>query len=178
MARQEREARTRKDRRARRRSTGAGVRRMLGMLALIPLANRAPTYARLLWALVRDERTPAARKAMLGGALGYIVLGRDIVPDDIPVLGGLDDVVVLAIALDLFIEGVEESVLDEHLAALDIDRAAFKGDIARLRRILPGPIRRTVRRLPGLIGAAGGALQHSGLGPRLRAWITKEGSLA
>jgi uncharacterized membrane protein YkvA (DUF1232 family) len=151
---------------------------MLGMLALIPLANRAPTYARLLWALVRDERTPVARKAMLGGALGYIVLGRDIVPDDIPVLGGLDDVVVLAIALDLFIEGVDEAVLDEHLAALEIDRAAFDQDIARLRRILPGPIRRVVRRLPGLIGAAGQALQHSGLGPRLRAWISKEGSLA
>lgn len=151
---------------------------MLGMLALIPLANRAPTYARLLWALVRDERTPAARKAMLGGALGYVVLGRDIVPDDIPLLGGLDDVVVLAIALDLFIEGVDDAVLDEHLAALEIDRAAFDGDIARLRRILPGPFRRVVRRLPGLIGAARGALRQSGLGPRLRAWITKEGSIA
>jgi uncharacterized membrane protein YkvA (DUF1232 family) len=151
---------------------------MFGMLALIPLANRAPTYARLLWALVRDERTPAARKALLGGALGYIVLGRDIVPDDIPVLGGLDDVVVLALALDLFIEGVDEVVLDEHLADLEIDRAAFDQDIARLRRILPGPIRRAVRRVPGLIGAARQALQHSGLGARLRAWITKEGSLA
>ncbi|HSO30716.1 MAG TPA: DUF1232 domain-containing protein [Candidatus Sulfomarinibacteraceae bacterium] len=151
---------------------------MLGMLALIPLANRAPTYARLLWALVRDERTPAARKALLGGALGYVVLGRDIVPDDIPLLGGLDDVVVLVLALDLFVDGVDEAVLDEHLAALEIDRSAFDGDIARLRRILPGPIRRTVRRLPGLIGGARQALQHSGLGPRLRAWITKEGSLA
>lgn len=178
MARQERETATRKGRRPRRRSSGGSVRRVLGMLALIPLANRAPTYARLLWALARDERTPVARKAVLGGALGYIVLGRDIVPDDVPILGGLDDVVVLALALDLFIDGVDDAVLNEHLVALDIDRTAFDEDIARLRRILPGPIRRTVRRLPGLIGSAGEALQHSGLGPRLRAWITKEGSLA
>ena len=112
---------------------------------------------------------------MLGGAFGYLVLGRDIIPDDIPILGGLDDLVVLALALDLFIEGVDDAVLDEHLAILEIDRAAFDEDIARLRRILPGPIRRTVRRLPGLIGAAGEALQHSGLGPRLRAWITQGG---
>jgi len=178
MARQEQEASTKKGRRSRRRSSGGSVRRVLGMLALIPLANRAPTYARLLWALVRDERTPVARKAMLGGAFGYLVLGRDIIPDDIPILGGLDDVVVLALALDLFVEGVDDAVLDEHLGVLDIDRAAFDEDIARLRRILPGPIRRTIRRLPGLIGAAGEALQHSGLGPRLRAWITREGSLA
>jgi len=155
------------------------------MLALVPLANRAPTYARLVWALVRDERMPMARKAMLGGAFGYLVLGRDLVPDDIPILGGLDDLVVLAVALDLFVEGVDDAVLDEHLGILEIDRAAFDADIARLRRLLPGPIRRSVRRLPGLIGAAGEALQHSGLGPRLRAWITsdsasvaKEGSLA
>jgi uncharacterized membrane protein YkvA (DUF1232 family) len=151
---------------------------MLGMLALIPLANRAPVYARLLWALVRDERTPVAPKVMLGGAFGYLVLGRDIIPDDVPILGGVDDLVVLALALDFFIEGVDDAVLAEHMAILEIDRAAFDEDVARLRRVLPGPIRRTVRRLPGLIGAAGSALQHSGLGPRLRGWITREGSLA
>lgn len=151
---------------------------MLGMLALLPLASRAPLYARLVWALVLDDRTPAARKAMLAGALGYIVLGRDIVPDDIPLLGGLDDVVVVAVALDVFLDGIDEQVLDEKLEALNIDRAAFDEDVARIRRLLPGPIRRTIRRLPGLIGAAGEALQHSGLGPRLRAWITKEGSIA
>ena len=165
-------------RRARARSTGGGIRRMLGMLALLPLASRAPLYARLVWALVLDDRTPAARKAMLAGALGYIVLGRDIVPDDIPFLGGLDDVVVVAIALDVFLDGIDDEVLDEKLEALSIDRAAFDEDVARIRRFLPGPVRRTIRRLPGLIGAAGEALQHSGLGPRLRAWITKEGSIA
>lgn len=170
------ERRTR--RRARARSTGGGIRRMLGMLALLPLASRAPLYARLVWALVLDDRTPAARKAMLAGALGYIVLGRDIVPDDIPFLGGLDDVVVVAIALDVFLDGIDDEVLDEKLEALSIDRAAFDEDVARIRRFLPGPVRRTIRRLPGLIGAAGEALQHSGLGPRLRAWITKEGSIA
>ncbi len=172
MARSEREASTKKAvRRARRRSGGGGVRRVLGMLALVPLANRAPLYARLLWALLRDERTPVARKAVLGGALGYLVLGRDIIPDDIPLLGGLDDVVVLALAMDVFIDGIDDAVLDEHLGALEIDRTAFDDDVARLRRVVPGPIRRTVRRLPGLIGAAGEALQHSGLGPRLRGWI-------
>ena len=178
MARRDREATTGGRRRARGRSTGGSVRRALGMLALVPLANRAPVYARLLWALVRDERTPIGRKALLGGALGYVVLGRDLIPDDVPILGGLDDLVVVALALDVFIDGVEDDVLDEHLTALDIERAAFDDDVARLRRILPGPIRRTVRRLPGLVDAAGEALQHSSLGPRLRAWIKQEGSIA
>ena len=160
------------------RSGGGSVRRALGMLALIPLANRAPSYSRLLWALVMDERTPAARKAVLGGAFGYLLLGRDLIPDDVPILGGLDDFVVVALALDVFIDGVEDDVLNEHLLALGIDRLAFEDDITRLRRILPGPVRRTARRLPGLIQHGAEALQQSGLGPRLRAWITREESIA
>ena len=167
-----------KDKKAAQRSGGGSVRRALGMLALIPLANRAPSYSRLLLALVADERTPAARKAVLGGALGYLVLGRDLIPDDVPIIGGLDDFVVLALALDVFIDGVEDEVLNEHLLALGIDRLAFEDDITRLRRILPGPLRRTARRLPGLIQQGAEALQQSGLGPRLRAWITREESIA
>ena len=163
---------------SRKRSGGGSVRRAVGMLALIPLANRAPSYSRLLWALVMDDRTPAARKAVLGGAFGYLVLGRDLIPDNVPILGGLDDFVVVALALDVFIDGVDPAVLNEHLAALDIDRVAFEDDIARLRRILPGPVRRTARRLPGMIQGATGALQQSGLGPRLRAWITREEPIA
>jgi len=185
MARKDRDDTSRRGRRSRGRSTGGGVRRALGLLALLPLASRAPLYARLVWALVLDERTPASRKAMLAGGLGYVLLGRDLVPDDIPLLGGLDDLVVVAIALDVFLDGIDPDVLDEKLEALGIDRAAFEEDVARIRRFLPGPIRRTMRRLPGLIAAAGEALQHSGLGPRLRAWITsdsgpvaKEGSIA
>ena len=178
MARHDRDASASRRKGRRHRGASGSVRRALGMLALVPLANRAPLYARLLWNLVRDERTPAARKALLGGAFGYVVLGRDLIPDDLPLVGGLDDFVVVALALDVFIDGVESDVLAEHLEALDIDRAAFDDDIARLRRILPGPIRRTARRLPGLISAAGRALQQSGLGPRLRGWINQEGSSA
>ena len=135
-------------------------------------------YARLVWALVADDRTPAARKALLAGAFGYVVLGRDLIPDDIPLLGGLDDVVVVALAIDLFLDGIDDAVLDEKLAELSIDRGAFDEDVARLRRLMPAPVRRAIRRLPGLGAAAAAALQQSGLGPRLRAWITKEGSIA
>ncbi len=148
------------------------------MVAFLPLAARIPMYARLIWALVLDERTPAGRKAVLAGALGYLVLGRDLVPDDLPLVGGLDDVVVVALAVDLFLDGVPSAVLDEKLAELGIERLAFDDDVARIRRLMPGPVRRTIRRLPAAIAFAAESLQHSTLGPRLRAWITREGSIA
>ena len=154
---------------------GAAMRRGFGLIAFLPLASRMPVYARLIWALVLDERTPADRKVILAGALGYVLVGRDIIRDDIPLLGGLDDVIVVALAVDLFIDGVPRDLLEEKLAQLEIDPVAFHDDIASIRRLTPGPLRRTIRRIPDLIGLAGAALHETGLGPRLRGWITKEG---
>jgi uncharacterized membrane protein YkvA (DUF1232 family) len=143
-------------------------------MTFMPLASRAPLYARLMLALLMDERTPAARKALLAGAAGYLLIGRDLIPDEIPILGGLDDLVVVVLAVDLFIDGVPDDLLDEKLAELEIDRVAFDQDIARIRRLTPGPVRKTIRRIPELLGHASAALQHSGIGPRVREWIHRE----
>lgn len=161
-----------------RRSGGLGVRRLVGLATFLPIASRAPLYGRLFWELFRDDRTPGGRKALLGAALGYLAFGRDLVPDDMPVIGALDDLVVVVLAVDLFLDGVPEDLLNEKLDELDIDPRAFREDIARIRRFTPGPLRRMMRRLPDAMSFAGDALQHSGLGPRVRAWITKEGSSA
>ena len=178
-------ARATRDRRENRKQTSRenrqqriGLRRLLGYAAFLPLASRAPVYGRLFGELIRDERTPVGRKALLAAALGYLVVGRDLIPDDIPVLGGIDDLVVVVLAVDLFLDGVPEDVLEEKLDDLGIDKRAFAEDVLRIRRFTPAPLRRMMRRAPGVISFAGNALQSSGIGPRLRSWINKEGSLA
>jgi uncharacterized membrane protein YkvA (DUF1232 family) len=148
---------------------------MVSLLAFLPVATRIPDYARLITALVFDERMPNDRKVLLGAAAGYMVLGRDLVPDSLPILGGLDDLVVVVLAVDLFLDGVPPELLQEKLDDLAIDRAAFDRDIAQIRRLTPGPVRRTIRRIPALITGAGRAIDRSGLAPRVRSWITKEG---
>jgi hypothetical protein len=100
------------------------------------------------------------------------------VPDELPVLGGIDDLVVVVLAVDLFLEGIPEELLAEKLGELGIDRRAFEADVARIRRLTPGPIRRTLHRVPDGIASAGAMVQQSGLGPKIRAWIDKEGSTA
>ena len=148
--------------------------RMLSLLAFMPVASRIPDYARLIAALVVDERMPTERKVLLGAAAGYLVLGRDIVPDDVPIIGGLDDLVVVVLAVDLFLDGVPQDLLDEKLRELDIDRAAFDRDVAQIRRLTPGPVRRTIRRVPVLVHDLGDAINRLGLGPRVRGWINRE----
>ncbi len=156
----------------------AGFSRAFKLLAFLPVASRIPTYARLVTALVLDDRMPAGRKVLLAGAAGYLVLGRDVIPDSVPILGGVDDLVVVVLAVDLFLEGAPDDLLDEKLDELGIDRASFDRDIAQIRRLTPGPVRRTIRRVPDLVGGIGDVLKQLGLGPRMRAWITKEGSRA
>jgi uncharacterized membrane protein YkvA (DUF1232 family) len=168
---------TKKKRTSRRRSA-LSIGRIASLLAFLPVASRAPIYAQLIVSLIADSRTPASRKVILAGALGYLLVGRDLVPDQVPVLGGLDDLVVVVLAVDLFLDGVPADLLDEKLVDLGIERAAFDNDIAQIRRLTPGPVRRAIRRLPGMVTAAGEAIQQTGLGPRVRGWISREEPIA
>jgi uncharacterized membrane protein YkvA (DUF1232 family) len=147
---------------------------MTSLLTFLPVASRMPDYARLVAALVLDERMPIERKLLLGVAAGYIVLGRDIVPDDVPVLGGVDDLIVVAFAVDLFLDGVPRDLLEEKLRELEIDRSSYDRDIAQIRRLMPGPVRRTIRRIPVLIHGVGAAISESDLVPRLRNLVARE----
>jgi uncharacterized membrane protein YkvA (DUF1232 family) len=152
----------------------AGLGRAVSLLAFLPIASRVPMYTRLVTSLVMDDRMPANRKALLAGAAGYLVLGRDIIPDSVPIIGGLDDLVVVVLAVELFLDGVPDDLLEEKLAELGIDRAEFDRDVAQVRRLTPGPVRRTIRRVPALIGQVGDAMKQFGLAPRMRAWINRE----
>ncbi len=145
-----------------------------GWLAFLPLVSRVPLYARLTVSLLADDRVPAARKAALGAAAAYLVLGRDLIPDRIPILGGFDDVIVVVLAVEILLDGVPEDVLDEKLEVLDIDREAFDRDIWQIRRLTPPPVRRAIRAVPRAIDAAGAAAAQTGLAPRIRAMLTKE----
>jgi len=156
---------------------GGNAGRLLGILALLPLAGRAPLYARLIWALLLADRVQPSRKAILAGAFGYVLLGRDLVPDDIPLIGGLDDLVVVAIAVDLFLDGVDEALLAEKLVLLGIPRSAYEEDVSRIRKMLPGPVRRTIRRIPEALEVAGQAVGQANIGPRLRSMFERQSEL-
>lgn len=57
-------------------------------------------YALLVYYVAVADTTPARQKVMLFGALGYLILPVDLIPDFIPGLGFADDLVALKAAYD------------------------------------------------------------------------------
>lgn len=58
--------------------------------------------ALLVWSRWRDPGTPLGAKMLLAVAVAYIILPFDLVPDFLPVLGWIDDLVMMPMALAIF----------------------------------------------------------------------------
>ena len=73
---------------------------------------------RLSWALLLDNRVPWVLKLIPLGAIVYVISPLDLIPDVIPILGQLDDLGILMMALRLFNSMAPADVVDEHINRL------------------------------------------------------------
>ena len=73
-----------------------------------------PRLVKLVWRLARDPRVPARSKAVLVVLGGYLASPVDLIPDFIPGLGQLDDIVVIAFALDQMLNRIAPDIVREH----------------------------------------------------------------
>ncbi len=70
-----------------------------------------------LYLAARDPRTPWHAKALALGIAAYALSPIDLIPDFIPVLGYLDDAILLPAAIMLAVRLVPPDVMAEHRAA-------------------------------------------------------------
>ena len=105
-----------------------------------------PNVAKLLARIIRDPRVPVRRKTFAVAALVYVVSPIDLIPDFIAGLGQLDDLVIVAVAMNHLIAGAGREVVEDHwdgsTDSLDLVLAATEWGT----EIIPGPLRRM---LPG-----------------------------
>jgi uncharacterized membrane protein YkvA (DUF1232 family) len=78
------------------------------------IARFVPDVVVLLGRLVRDDRVPARSKLLLFALAGYLVLPVDLIPDFLPVVGQLDDALVVAFALRAILRRAGPDLVAEH----------------------------------------------------------------
>ena len=74
--------------------------------------------------VLQDERTPTAAKFLLALAIGYLCMPFDLIPDFIPVIGHLDDVIVVPALVFAAIRLVPPEIVSEHRDQVVRERVA------------------------------------------------------
>jgi uncharacterized membrane protein YkvA (DUF1232 family) len=106
-----------------------------------------PNFLRLLGGLLTDMRVSNTDKLLVAGAVAYILLPMDVVPDFIPFLGEIDDIFLLVLALQRLIGNAGRAVLLDHwmgdpkdLSSLNLERV-----LSAAAFFLPRRVRRRLR---------------------------------
>lgn len=89
-------------------------RRGSGTIQLREALRLVPDVVRLLRRLIADRSLPRGVRIRLVFLLAYLVSPIDLVPDFIPVLGYLDDAVIVGIALRSVTRRAGPQALDRH----------------------------------------------------------------
>ena len=89
------------------------MHRLLSLILMPLYLVRIARLCRLVWRLSFDKRVPLLLRSLVPLALLYLVLPIDLVRDSIPILGRVDDLLGLVIAVGLLVVLSPAHVVEE-----------------------------------------------------------------
>jgi uncharacterized membrane protein YkvA (DUF1232 family) len=109
--------------------------------------KQLPAYLRLLGGIITDRRVSAIDKLLVAGAMAYIALPVDLIPDFIPFIGEVDDVFILVMALQRLVSNAGRNVVLAHWSGAleDLADLNLKEALAAAAFFLPRGIRRRLK---------------------------------
>ena len=114
---------------------------------IVGTISEIPNFLRLLYGLVTDSRVNAVDKLVVAGAIAYILLPMDIIPDFIPFLGEVDDVFLLILALQRLIANAGRAVVQAYWPGdpAELSTGNLEKIVAACVFFLPRRMRRRLR---------------------------------
>jgi uncharacterized membrane protein YkvA (DUF1232 family) len=97
-----------------------------------------PNFLILLKRLVGDPRVPRKSKLILGATIVYLVSPIDVVPDFLPGVGQLDDVIVALLALHSILNRVDGEVVVEHWPGNENVIRMVRAGLSAVAQLVPG----------------------------------------
>jgi len=117
--------------------------------SLVGTIKQFPNYLRLLGGLITDRRVSGVDKLLVAGAIAYIVMPLDLLPDFVPFLGQVDDIYLLMLAIERLIANAGAAVVAAHwhgpVSALS--RANLQRVLVAASFFLPRKMKRRLRKL-------------------------------
>jgi uncharacterized membrane protein YkvA (DUF1232 family) len=128
-------------------SPAAGAPRTGAKRTVMYYVRHLPSYLKLLGGLLTDKRVSRVDKLLVAGAIAYIVMPIDLIPDFIPFFGEVDDLFILILALQRLIANAGRVVLLDHWTGSPSDLADLnlRGALVAATFFLPKRIRRRLR---------------------------------
>jgi uncharacterized membrane protein YkvA (DUF1232 family) len=115
---------------------------------IVGTIRQFPNYMRLLGGLITDRRVSGVDKLLVAGAMAYIVMPIDLLPDVIPFLGQVDDIYLLMLALERLIANAGASVVSSHwhgpISALS--RSNLQGVLVAASFFLPRRMKKRLKK--------------------------------
>lgn len=84
------------------------------MRRLLKLVRRFRNEIGMYRSILRDPRCPRLARWLLGGAVAYALSPIDLIPDFIPVIGHLDDALILPLLIWLARRALPKELIQEH----------------------------------------------------------------
>lgn len=100
---------------------------------LARVSHRLRRDAHMLWIAARDPRTPIAAKLIGGFVAAYALSPIDLIPDMVPLLGLLDELIIVPLGLALAIRLTPAPLMAEFRAQADL---AVERPVSRLGAVL------------------------------------------
>jgi uncharacterized membrane protein YkvA (DUF1232 family) len=89
-------------------------------------AGRLKTEVYTLYLAYKDRRVPWYTRLFAVLVVGYAFSPIDLIPDPIPILGYLDDLVLISLGIALAIKMIPPGIIAEHRERAQADMAAGK----------------------------------------------------
>lgn len=81
-------------------------------------AAKLKRQAQILQVVYKDDRTPLEVKVLIWLTLGYLFSPIDLIPDFIPILGLLDDIIIVPLMIALVIKLIPKEVMVDAVDSL------------------------------------------------------------
>jgi len=95
------------------------IRLMINKTDLLEWARKLKRNILAVWLAARDERTPFTAKVLALVVAGYALSPIDLIPDFIPVLGYLDDLIIVPVGIAVVIRLIPDRLMNKFIAAAD-----------------------------------------------------------